>query len=446
VLAAAPAPLQAQETPKYNVLLIISDDLNTHLGCYGHKLVRTPNIDRLAKQGMRFDRAVCQYPFCNPSRVSFLSGRRPDTTGVIDNATPPRTRMKDVVFLPQYFRQHGYYTAAVGKAFHGALNDPASWDVAEDPQRDAKKDKKAKKDKAGKKLFDPILARGTTNKDEDEPDGKTAKRVVQLMEANKDRPFFLVAGFHRPHTPRVAPKKYFDLYPPERMKLPTAPDDDRKDLPPSTKLKNHPNFNDMTEEKGRQAMAAYYGCITFMDAQVGVLLDALERLKLTERTIVIFMSDHGYHLGEHLGLWGKNTLFFEVSRVPLIVVVPGQRGGQTCPRPVELVALYPTLAELCRLPAPAGVEATSFAPLLRDPQRAWHPAFAYAGKGRSVITDRYRYTEWGSAKQAELYDHQSDPAEFTNLAHQPRHAALQEEMRRLLQQGWHAVQPKKAAK
>jgi uncharacterized sulfatase len=460
VVVFANVRLQAQSPlRRLNVLLIAVDDLNNNLGCYGHPVVKSPNIDRLAQRGVRFDRAYCQYPLCNPSRTSFLSGRRPDTTGIAQNTTPPRMTLKDVAFLPEYFKQHGYFTAGIGKIAHGRFADAVKWDVREDPARGGGRDEDEKPNKVQRPRRQrrgglPVaqgarqgqLWHPTNNKDEEEPDGIVARRVAALMEQNKDKPFFIAAGFHKPHLQWIAPKKYFDMYPPDKIQLPQEPADDRQDIP-SVALNRNANFRGITDEKSqRQAIAAYYACTTFMDAQVGVLLDALDRLKLWDKTVVVFFSDHGFHLGEHGGLWAKMSLFEQSARAPLLIATPGKKAGVASPRLVELVDVFPTLTQLCGLPTPEGMEGVSLERLLEDPHRPWKSvAFTQVQRGgivgRSVRTERYRYTEWGSEKVAELYDHETDPLEHTNLANDPKHAKVVEEMRRLLKEGWRAAAP-----
>lgn len=332
-----------QAARKLNVLFIAVDDLNNRIGCYGDPLVKTPNIDRLATRGVRFDRAYCQYPLCNPSRTSLLSGLRPDTTQIFDNRTHPRSTLQDTVFLPEYFRQHDYFTGRVGKIAHGLFEDAVKWDLSEGaggrpapvnrPQRDLKA---TTNQAAGKLQWVP-----TDNSDEQEPDGRTARRIAQLMEENKDRPFFLGAGFHKPHLPWVAPKKYFDLYPPEKIELPKTPPNDREDIPPVA-LTRTDSDETMTDMDRRMAIAAYHAATTFMDAQVGVLLQTLDRLKLWDSTVVLLFGDHGWHLNEHLGLWRKMTVFEESARAPLIVAAPGKKANASSPRLVEFVDIFPS--------------------------------------------------------------------------------------------------------
>jgi uncharacterized sulfatase len=464
LIAAVATTARAADPPartRLNVLFIAVDDLNNTLGCYGHPIVRTPNVDRLAARGVRFDRAYCQYPLCNPSRTSFLSGRRPDATQIVDNATPPRTHLGDVVMLPELFRKEGYFTARVGKIAHGAFEDAVSWDVSvSNPTSREEAVQKAQSKKAARKKAEAKTGAGeeggganrlswvkTDNDDKSERDGATARRIAALIEEHKDGPFFIAAGFHKPHLPWVAPKKYFDMYPPDRIKLPEGPDDDRDDIPPIA-LTRGPGDDEMTDAERRQAIASYYACTSFMDAQVGILLDVMDRMRLWDRTVVLFVGDHGWHLGEHGGLWRKMTCFEEAARVPLIVAAPGKKAGVVSPRLVEMVDFYPTLASLCGLTPPPGLEGTSFVPLLDDPDRPWKKAaftqvvHGRGVMGRSIRTDRFRYTEWGGdPKVAELYDHEVDAHEYTNLARDPRSAEIVAELSRRLREGWRAALP-----
>jgi iduronate 2-sulfatase len=426
-----------------NVLLICVDDMNNDLACYGQPLVKSPHIDRLAKRGVRFDRAYCQYPLCNPSRVSMLSGLRPDTTRVMDLETPPRTYLADVVFLPQYFRKNGYHTAHVGKVFHTgpAFEDPPSWDVE---IRERGKTPPEAAVIRGKKFDRPVNYKMQWNElnssDEETPDGVVARTssVMLVQLAAEEKPFFLAVGFRRPHQPYAAPKAYFDLYPPEAIPPLDEPPDHLKRIPALalTYPVGRPN---VAQRDRRQVVAAYYACISFVDAQVGLLMQALDELGLWRNTVVVFYSDHGYHLGEHGGLWHKMTLFEQSARVPMIVVAPAAAGnGRACDRPVELIDVYPTLVDLCGLPPVKGLEGRSLRPLLEDPDADWKQA-AYTQlrrddvMGRSVRTARWRYTEWDDGRQgAELYDHDADPHEYSNLAGAPKWAAEQSRLRALL--------------
>lgn len=442
-----PQESQAQ-AEKLNVLFIATDDLNNDLGCYGHPLVQSPNIDRLAARGVRFDRAYNQYPLCSPSRVSMLTGLRPDTTRIFDLRTDFREIIPDAVTLPQLFKQHGYFTARVGKLFHygvprhigtSGLDDPASWDQVVNPRgRDKEEEDQIINHTPDRGLGSSLSLLAAEGTDEEQTDGMVALEAIRLMEENREKPFFLGVGFFRPHSPYIAPRKYFDLYPLERIKLPEGPADDRDDIPEAGLWVNPPHWG-VSEDKLIEAIQAYYAAVTFMDAQVGKLLDALDRLGLADHTIVVFWSDHGYHLGEH-GLWMKQSLFEESARVPLIMAAPNLQGnGRASAATVELLDVYPTLAALCGLAAPQNLQGTSLRPLLDNPAAEWtEPAYTQVRRqgnfmGYSVRTDRWRYTEWDGGKRGvELYDHQTDPHEFTNLARDPRYAETIAELEKLL--------------
>ncbi len=446
-LASPLSALAQTKGARMNVLMIAVDDLNNRIGCYGDPVVKTPNIDRLARQGVRFDRSYCNYPLCNPTRTSLLSGKRPETTRIFNNNTPPRTHLGNVVFLPEYFKANGYFTARVGKIAHGRYEQAVSWDISESsagvpltskgpvvPDEDH-----TPEGRGGIKLsWTP-----TNHKDEEEPDGATARRIVQIIEQNLSKPFFIGCGFHKPHLPWVAPRKYFDMYSLDQIKLPDTPKDDRDDIPPVA-LTFTKGDAEMTDDQKRQAILAYHATTSFMDAQLGLVLDTLDKHKLWDNTVVLFFGDHGWHLYDHLQLWRKMTVFEEAAHAPMIVHAPGRKTGVACPRLVEYVDIYPTLTELCGLPQAPGMEGTSFAPLLNDPQRPWKKA-AYTmvarGKGqfgRSVRTDRYRYTEWDDGQAGvEFYDHEVDMHEWKNLAWNkqaldPKVAPKLEEMRKLL--------------
>ena len=444
-------------TPKkLNVLFIISDDMNNDLGCYGHPIVKSPHLDRLARRGLRFDRAYCQVPLCNPSRVSFLSGLRPDKTQVYTLPEGTRSHLGDWVMLPEYFRHQGYFTAGVGKIYHTGEGhvDPRSWDV-EIPEF-GKRPPVEEIIKWGKPIGP---ANHTTDwswlktEDKDTPDGFVARKAVQLMEqaVKEGKPFFLGAGFRRPHAPYAAPRKYFDLYPVDTIPPPLA-------VPAGyygSMLKSAINYPapaiPLTDLENRELIAAYYACNSFIDAQAGILLNALDRLDLWDNTIVVFFGDHGYHLGDHGGLWHKLTLFEQSDRVPLLIYAPGMKaGGKPCHQLVELVDLYPTLTALCGLPVPEGLDGINLAPLLDDPlhaskeavytlvARSDKPPFVHAKHrsylGRSVRTDRWRYNEWDHGKRGkELYDHKHDPRELVNLAGKPEYAATEAKLHDLLQ-------------
>ena len=480
LLAALVGAADLKAAQRWNVLLLVSDDCRAAQGCYGEPTV-TPNIDRLASRGLRFDRTYCQYPLCNPSRTSFLTGLRPDTTKVYENATQFRKTVPDAVSLPQLFKNHGYFVARVGKMYHygvpkqigtDGLDDPVSWEKVINPRgRDCDDEDRIYSIIAGEKA---TVATGTGNyggtlswlaadgADEEQTDGKIAREACRLLRENKDRPFFLGVGFFRPHTPYVSPKKYFGLYPRDQVALARDPADDRGNKPRTALTVFPPNYG-MDEELQRTVKQAYYASISFMDAQFGVVLKELERLGLAGNTVVVFLSDHGYHLGEH-GQWQKMTVFEEVARVPMIIATPGMKSaGRSSQRIAELVDLYPTLADLCGLPVPKELEGVSLKPVLEDPERPWKKgAFTQVmhnrgggrgdgvrkGKGggrsmgRSVRSERYRYTEWdGGRDGVELYDQQNDPREWHNLANDPKMAVVLKEMKALLDNGWQSARP-----
>lgn len=428
---------------KPNVLFISVDDLNNDLGCYGNTQVKSPNIDRLAARGVRFERAYTQYPLCNPSRASLLSGRRPEFTRIYELQTPPRKALPEAVFLPQLFRQNGYFTARYGKVYHEGRDDKLSWDVSDNSEFiDAEEralHQKRYANPPGQRTPDwtPL---GTP--EANTRDARTAQAIAQLMEekAKAGKPFFLAAGLNKPHLPWNVPQRYFSLYKPETIQV-------LPDLP----LRNIPAVALMTELFGSPqpssraaAIAAYYSAISYMDTQVGVLLNRLDELKLWDTTIVVLFSDHGFHLGDHGGLWAKLTLFEQSARTPLLIAAPRMQRGKATKGVVELLDLYPTLAALSGLTAPKDLEGRSLAPLLKTPNTAWpHAAYTMVYHevgsekiaGKSVRNDRWRYTEWdGGRKGVELYDHHNDPREFTNLATDARYAKTVQAMKQVLQQ------------
>ena len=457
LVAAAPVAAQVRRP---NVLIITADDLRNDLGAYGHPQVKSPNVDRLAGRGVRFDRAYCQYPVCNPSRTSFLTGLRPDTTGVLDNRTHFRKTIPNVVTLPQHFRANGYAAVSLGKIFHRGqtmedlrpeMDDPPSWDEARYFQATPAGLKGEGRNLTGGRVewCRWLAAEGT---DEDQPDGQIAAAAVAWLEArSKDpapRPFFLALGFHKPHDPFIAPKKYFDLYPLDALEPPAQGAAAAVDVAiPGGQWKKE--FDRFTDRERREFLRAYYAAVSFTDAQVGRVLDALQRLGLADDTVVVFLGDHGYHLGER-GWWNKNTLYELSARVPLIVVAPGAKAaGKASPRLVELLDLYPTLLDLCDLaPPPQRLEGQSFRPLLDDPEgpgkEAAHTQVRRGRTdGRSVRTARWRYTEWdGGRRGVELYDHADDPAEQKNFAGDPRHKQTVEALSALLKATPGAQQPR----
>jgi iduronate 2-sulfatase len=455
-----PASAATLAPARKNVLFIVSDDLNCDLGCYGHPLVKSPNIDRLAKRGLRFELAYCQYPVCNPSRSSFLTGLYPEQTGVLTNGGNFRNKVPNVVTLPQLFRKNGYFVARVGKIFHYGVplqigtngkDDPRSWDQVVNPigidRTELAKVHTLEKGKYGGTLS----WRNVKSKDTDHTDGKGATASIKLLEDHHPdktgKPFFLAVGFYRPHTPYVAPSHYFDLYPRAKITPVLEKPGDRDDIPVAA-LADRPKQRELTVPQRKEIIQAYYASISLTDAQVGRVLDALDRLKLAKNTVIVFVSDHGYHLGHH-GLWQKGDLFEGSTRVPMIIVEPGTKfAGKSTRHVAEMVSLYPTVCELCGVAKPAHLSGRSLVPVLHDPaKKSGRPAYTVAWSraarmhrelrgtrilGHSLRTGRYRYTEWAGGKYGvELYDYQTDPQEFTNLAKDPKHAAT---VKRLKQQ------------
>ena len=453
LLAAGALACNRTDSP-LNVLFVASDDLTSTLGCYGHPVVKSPNIDRLASRGVRFDNAYCQFPFCGPSRASLMTGMRPDTTGVVTNASVDfRERHPDAVTLPQLFKNNGWRSMRVGKMFHMGVpggvgtmrhQDPLSWDVSISPPGDENESVGVGGDP------NPDLRHGLkmqwiqTADASGQADSAAADTAIELLRGASDSPFFLGLGFVRPHTPFVAPSEFFDMYPLEEIELVSNPPDDLDDIPLAARnlrpfLWNHMG---MSEENQRVSLRGYYASVSFMDHQLGRVLDELERLGVADRTIVLFFGDHGWHLGEHTH-WQKMSLMEESVKAPLIIAAPGIRGaGRPSKALVEFVDFYPTLADLCGLEAPPNLEGASLAPLLQDPSGSVKDAAFSQVQwenrifGRTVRTDRHRYIRWqGEGDGEELYDHTSDPREFTNLATDSRHSAVLDRMRSLLDQG-----------
>ncbi|MGB7326726.1 MAG: sulfatase, partial [Rubripirellula sp.] len=350
-------PSGRAETDQPNVLFISVDDLACSLGCYGDLIARTPNIDRLASTGTCFQRAYCQLPLCNPTRASVMTGLRPDTIKVYDLDRHFRDEVPDVVTLPQAFQRAGYFAARVGKIYHynvpasigtDGFDDPPSWNQTVNPKgRDKTDEALVFNAEPHRKISGSLSWLAADGDDTEQTDGMIATEAIRIMREQRGKPFFLGVGFFRPHTPYVAPKKYFDMYPIDEFRLPYAPVDDRSDIPVAAFAHNCPVPNyGLDEATLLRATQAYYACVSFIDAQVGRLLDALEDLKLANDTIVVLWSDHGYHLGEHDGVWQKRTLFEQGARSPLIIRSPGQKSNGASERVVEFVDIYPTLTDL----------------------------------------------------------------------------------------------------
>lgn len=478
-----------------NILFIAVDDLRPELGCYGKDYIRSPNIDRLARAGMVFNRAYCQQAVCSPSRSSLMTGTRPDTTKVWDLVTHFRTALPDVVTLGQHFKQHGYFVQGMGKIYHGGYDDPPTWSVPwqtpraikyalpenreldqrqyeGEPDDDAKAKSKKKKAKAAASASSGPDTRGPAFEGADVPDdtfqdGKVADLAVSTLRgiSQKPEPFFLAVGFIKPHLPFVSPKRYWDLYDAATIQL--APNKFRpKDAPdyailPGGELRSYHGIpgGSIPDDLARQLKRGYYAAVSYMDAQVGKVLGELDRLDLRRNTIVILWGDHGWKLGEH-DAWCKHSNCENDTNAPLIISVPGMKnaGGRTHGL-VEFVDIYPTLAELAGLPLPKHLEGTSFKPLLEDPDRPWKSAAfsqyprgaGQAGGGAlmgySMRTDRCRFTVWVTRNDparvdaTELYDHQTDPQENVNIAKLPANAALVERLMAQWRRGWKGSLP-----
>lgn len=459
----------ADSAKRPNVLFIAVDDLRPELGCYGNTVVKSPNIDRLAARGMVFNRAYCQQAVCSPSRSSLLTGTRPDTTKVWDLKTHFRKALPDVVTLPQLFKNNGYFAQGMGKIYHVGYDDPVSWSVPWAAPKPASMSELQSQDPdappAVKKFRDSKEGRGPAFRavdlaDNELYDGMLAEMAVTALNGVKDRqePFFLAVGFIKPHLPFVSPKKYWDLYDPAA--IPPAPNRFLpKDAPPYAfadknelwKYDGVPDVSHLPDDYARRLKHGYYAAVSYMDAQVGRVLDALDASGQRDNTIIVLWGDHGWKLGEH-DRWCKHSNAENDTNAPLIISAPGMKhpGGRTDAL-VEFVDVYPTLAELASLTLPGHLEGTSSVPLLDQPDRRWKPA-AFSqyprkagGKdlmGYTMRTDRYRFTRWvrrnnhEKVDAVELYDHKTDPQENVNIAGDPANAALVATLTKQWLAGW----------
>lgn len=448
---------------KYNVLFIVADDMNDRVDFLGNPEVVTPNFHRLLQHGMLFTHAYAQYALCNPSRTAFLSGWRPDKTGIFDNRTHPATVIdKSVKYLPDYFKEQGYRIERFGKIMHGLFQDEIAWN-AEDPDEKTMRNLR-QEGVVENESNPPGTWFVTNNKDENTFDGYLATHVVKSLQQKQTQPFFFAVGFTSTHEPFTPTLKYWNKVGDaakqqtlpenaagvtfkgngsENISLPSTPANDRDDIPSAAFTRQQ---NAKQTEEWKNIIHAYDAEVLQLDAQLGLVLDEMDKQDLWKNTIVIFFADHGQHLGEHGGLWGKQTLFEESLHVPLIVCVPGKKSG-TCSRLTELEDIYPTLLELCSLPPLQSAEGTSFVPLLNNPALPWKKAaFSQVYKpglqlmGRSVRTEQYRYNSWGSNGE-ELYDHNKDPHEYINLAKDAAYKNTLQMMRTILEEGWKKAVP-----
>lgn len=454
---------QVEEDAPRNVLFVSIDDLRPSLACYGAEGAKTPHLDRLASDGTRFDRAYCTMASCAPSRASVLTGCRPDTTGVRDLTTFYRKAMPDVVVLPELFREQGWFTASVGKVQHGPptgphagkLDDPRAWSLppwrperwqtfygseeAQRLQRRLQEQAEREAEQNGTRVW--AVPRGLSWDDPDLGDselgdGMIADKAIELLRAHRDEPFFLAVGFLKPHMPYVAPKRYYDMHPLDS--LPPLIEEESPNGAPeialtdSIEVRAHydvPREGSISAEKRRELVRAYFACVSYVDAQLGRVLAELDELGLRERTIIVVWGDHGWHLGEQ-GLFGKHTNYESAVRAPLIVSVPGLEQVNATSSFVELIDLYPTLAELCGLQTPDTIEGVSFTGLLSDggattKSEVFHrysrsvPGKKAKVEGYAVRTEGHRYVEWrypNGNVDRELYDLVQDPRELVNIA------------------------------
>lgn len=451
---------------KLNVLFIAVDDLRIQLGCFGNKIVHSPNIDSLARDGMVFENAYCQQAVCAPSRASLLSGLRPDTTRVYDLETPLRSVLPDVRTLPQHFKENGYQTISVGKIYHHLKDDVIGWS---EPQYRAKAPGYASEDameivKTGQyknrwSSLGPAFE-AVDIADNGYADGKNCDYAIEQLRRLKpeQKPFFLAMGFLKPHLPFNAPKKYWDLYNPDTLPLasnPFPPEDvtpySLTDFGELRAYYGMPKNGPLSDEQARQLIHGYYACVSYTDAQVGRLLRELDRLGLRDETIIILWGDHGWKLGEH-GSWCKHTNFENDTHAPLVISVPGMENLKLRTKAlVEYVDIFPSLSELCTLPIPTGLEGVSFVPLLENPKLPWKKAvFSQYPRGKvmgyAMKTADFRYIEWqnrktGEVMARELYDHRKDPAENKNVVNKTEYAVKVKELSEMLQRGWRGALP-----
>jgi iduronate 2-sulfatase len=463
------AHLQVTDPPdpstRPNVLFIAVDDMNTELGCYGSRVALTPNIDRLAKRGLLFRRAYTQQAVCNPSRASLMTGMRPDTLRVWDLRTHFRETHPEVVTLPQLFKERGYFTQGIGKIFHNwgskpsIAMDPPSWSV---PQTYHFAPHFSDWYIPGAPQGTPAKTQGEATQRVDVPDetyfdGRIAQAAIQSLRQHKDERFFLAVGFWKPHLPFNAPKKYWDLYDPDAIPAP-APPEPPIDVPKMAlhdfrELRGYtgmPKDGPPTPAQVRHLRHGYYAAISYVDAQIGKVISELDAQGLSDRTIIVLWSDHGFHIGEH-GLWAKTSNFERDARVPLIISTPDRRSASRQTNAVvESIDIYPTLADLANLPRPEALEGVSLRPLLDDPNQVVRRAALtqfprppyYKERpdvmGYSIRTSRYRYTEWRDFDSREivareLYDHDNDPIESINLGDDPRFRSQVSDLARLLE-------------
>jgi iduronate 2-sulfatase len=449
------ATASASGANKPNVLFIAVDDLRPQLGCYGHANMRTPNIDRLAKRGVVFNRSYCMVPTCGASRASLMTGVRPARNRFVSYQTRADKDAPNAVTLNTHFRSNGYYTVSNGKVFHHADDNAKGWsEPAWRPKTGSisyhRPENQALHLKRGKELG--RRGRGPAYEAADAPDenygdGMIARKAVEDLQrlSRRDEPFFLAVGFLKPHLPFVCPQKYWDLYPADSIKLPEtyhrpkdAPDEAIHSFGEMRAYAGIPKKGPVSNETALNLIRGYYACVSFTDAQIGRVLDELDRLKLADDTIVVLWGDHGWNLGEHT-LWCKHCCFETSMRAPLIVSAPGMQRGKITQGLTEFIDIYPSLCDLAGLEKPGHLEGRSFAPLLKNPAAKWKEfAIGRFGPGDTIRTDRHRFTEYRSRKDQPvarmLYDHDKDPDEDRNISELPVSAEAVEKLTRLLRE------------
>ena len=434
---------------KPNVLFIISDDLCTALSGFGHEQCKTPNLDNLAAQSVRFDRAYCNWPVCGPSRASLMTGLYPPALKLKGNSSKFRSTAPDIVTMSQLFKNNGYYSARVSKIYHMGIpgeimagtalhDDAASWNHVVNITAPEQYSKGQHEDLSPGVTHQGVDFQTVRLKDDSkQPDKQAVDHALKILNTCKDKPFFMGVGLVRPHVPLVAPADLFEQYPPDQMKLPDVPENDLDDIPEIAKRNTNANKYKMSKAQQHKALQGYYASVSYMDKQVGRLLDGVKKMGLTDNTIIVFTSDHGYNLGQHT-YWQKQSLFEDTLRVPLIISAPWLKTkGQRTKQIVELIDIYPTLADLAGLKAPGYLHGKSLKPLLLNPETAkWHPKPAYTTtvwQGKSLTTQRWRLNTWSDGQKGiELYDQQNDPNEFTNLANKPEHKQTLEKLKKQL--------------
>lgn len=433
---AAQAPGAGRPADKPNILFIAIDDLNDWTGFLGgHPQAHTPHLDALAKRGMVFTRAYCAAPACNPSRTAILTGIMPASSGVYHNNNPWRPQLPEAVTLLAHFRQHRYKVFGGGKLFHGPFNDPVSWEMywtrPGDPQPPGRPlngiPNAAQFDWGPLDVDDAAMG-----------DSQLTDWAIRFLQEEHDRPFFLAVGYIRPHLPWYVPRPYFERFPLPEIILPRVKEDDLDDIPPLGRKIANPQGDHarvLATNNWHRAVQGYLASIAFVDYHVGRLLEAFYQSPYVDNTIVVVWGDHGWHLGQKQH-WRKFALWEEATRVPLVIVAPGiTTPGSRCPRTVNLADLYPTLCELAGLPIPPQVETRSLVPLLKDPDHPWdRPAVTTHGyMNHAVRSERYRYIRYSDGTE-ELYDHEVDPLEWTNLAGDPQYKQVKDELAKWLPQ------------